>query len=130
VQENRTVGNSTFHVLLRGLWLNGNFCFLFQYLEMWTDGDEDKLHISRFVPKRIDRRIKNLFLERSTIYLILDTPHTAHCTLLDVTGGKPIGVLLQSILSVSAINPLVAFYEIHGGKREVLLYHNYNMCTS
>jgi hypothetical protein len=26
----------------------------------------------------------------------------------DVTGGKPIAVLLQSILSVSAINPLVA----------------------
>jgi hypothetical protein len=37
----------------------------------------------------------------------------------DVTGGKPIGVLLQSIPSVSAINPLVAFYDIHGRKREV-----------
>jgi hypothetical protein len=38
----------------------------------------------------------------------------------DVTGGKPIAVLLQSISGVSAINPLVAFYDIHGGKREVL----------
>jgi hypothetical protein len=28
----------------------------------------------------------------------------------DVTGGKPIAVLLQSISGVSAINPLVAFY--------------------
>jgi hypothetical protein len=28
----------------------------------------------------------------------------------DVTGGKLIAVLLQSILGVSAINPLVAFY--------------------
>jgi hypothetical protein len=37
-----------------------------------------------------------------------------------VTGGKPIAVLLQSILDVSAINPLVAFYDILGGKREVL----------
>jgi hypothetical protein len=37
----------------------------------------------------------------------------------DVTGGKPIAVLLQSISGVSAINPLVAFYDIHGGKREV-----------
>jgi hypothetical protein len=36
----------------------------------------------------------------------------------DVTGGKPIVVLLQSISD--AINPLVAFYAIHGGKREVL----------
>jgi hypothetical protein len=41
----------------------------------------------------------------------------------DVTGGKPIAVLLQSISAVSAINPLVAFYDIHGGKREVLLFY-------
>jgi hypothetical protein len=34
----------------------------------------------------------------------------------DVTGGKPIAVLLQSMSGVSAINPLVAFYDIHGGK--------------
>jgi hypothetical protein len=33
----------------------------------------------------------------------------------DVTVGKPIAVLLQSILGVSAINLLVAFYDIHGG---------------
>jgi hypothetical protein len=33
----------------------------------------------------------------------------------DVTGGKPIAVLLH---------PLVAFYNIHGGKREVLLFYN------
>jgi hypothetical protein len=39
----------------------------------------------------------------------------------DVTGGRPIAVLLQSISGVSAINPLVAFYDIHGIKREVLL---------
>jgi hypothetical protein len=40
----------------------------------------------------------------------------------DVTGGKPIAVLLQSISGVSAINPLVAFYDIHGGKREMLFF--------
>jgi hypothetical protein len=40
----------------------------------------------------------------------------------DVTGGKPIAVLLQCISGVSAINPLVAFYDIHGGKREVLFF--------
>jgi hypothetical protein len=34
----------------------------------------------------------------------------------DVTGDKPIAVLLQSISSVNAINPLIAFYDIHGGK--------------
>jgi hypothetical protein len=41
----------------------------------------------------------------------------------DVTGGKPIAVLLQSISGVSAINPLVAFYDIYEGKREVLFFY-------
>jgi hypothetical protein len=41
----------------------------------------------------------------------------------DLTGGKPIAVLLQSISGVSAINPLVAFYDIHRGKREVLFFY-------
>jgi hypothetical protein len=41
----------------------------------------------------------------------------------DVPGGKPIAVLLQFISGVSAINPLVAFYDINGGKREVLFYY-------
>jgi hypothetical protein len=40
----------------------------------------------------------------------------------DVTGGKPIA-LLQSIPGVSAINPLVAFCDIHGGKRVVLFFY-------
>jgi hypothetical protein len=41
----------------------------------------------------------------------------------EVTGGKPIADFLQSISGVSAINPLVAFYDIHGGKREVLFFY-------
>jgi hypothetical protein len=41
----------------------------------------------------------------------------------DVTGGKPIAVLLQPISGTSAINPLVAFYDAHGGKREVLFFY-------
>jgi hypothetical protein len=40
-----------------------------------------------------------------------------------VIGGKPIAVLLQSISDVSAINPLVAFYDIHGRKGEVLFFY-------
>jgi hypothetical protein len=40
----------------------------------------------------------------------------------DVT-GKPIAVWSQSISDVSAINPLVAFYDIHGRKREVLFFY-------
>jgi hypothetical protein len=40
-----------------------------------------------------------------------------------VTGGTPIAVLLQSISGESAINSLVAFYDIHGGKREFLFFY-------
>jgi hypothetical protein len=43
----------------------------------------------------------------------------------DVIGGKPIAVSSQSISDVSAINSLVVFYDIHGGKREVLFF-NFN----
>jgi hypothetical protein len=41
----------------------------------------------------------------------------------DMTGGQPIAALLQAISGVSAINPLVAFYDIHEGKREVLFFN-------
>jgi hypothetical protein len=41
----------------------------------------------------------------------------------DVTGGKTIAVLSQFISGVNAINPLVAFYAIHGRKREVLFFY-------
>jgi hypothetical protein len=41
----------------------------------------------------------------------------------DVTDGMPIAILLQSLSDVSAINPLVAFYDIHGGKREALFFY-------
>jgi hypothetical protein len=41
----------------------------------------------------------------------------------DVTGGKTIAVLLQTITGVSVINPLDAFYDIHGRKREVLFFY-------
>jgi hypothetical protein len=40
-----------------------------------------------------------------------------------MTGGKLIAILLQSISGVSAINALVAFYDIHGGKRGVLFFY-------
>jgi hypothetical protein len=38
-----------------------------------------------------------------------------------VTGGKPIAVLLQSYSGVSAINPLVAFYDIQKKERGAIL---------
>jgi hypothetical protein len=44
----------------------------------------------------------------------------------DVTGGKPIAICSQSISGsgVAAANPLVAFYDIHGRKREVVLFRS------
>jgi hypothetical protein len=45
----------------------------------------------------------------------------------EVTGGKPNAVLLQSISGVNVINTLVAFYNIHGAKRERnIIYKKYN----
>jgi hypothetical protein len=49
--------------------------------------------------------------------------HLAMRNTADVTGGMPIAVLLQSISGVNAINHLVAFYDIHGEKREVLFFY-------
>jgi hypothetical protein len=40
----------------------------------------------------------------------------------DEIGGKPITVGSSSISGVSAINPLVVFYDIRGRKGEVLLF--------
>jgi hypothetical protein len=39
------------------------------------------------------------------------------------TGGKPIAASSQSISGVSAINPSMAFYDIHGRKGEVLFFY-------
>jgi hypothetical protein len=37
----------------------------------------------------------------------------------NVKGGKPITVSSLTISGVSAVNPLVAFYDIHGRRREL-----------
>jgi hypothetical protein len=41
----------------------------------------------------------------------------------DVTGGKPIDVRSQSISGVNAVNPLIAFYDIHVRKGEIVFSH-------
>jgi hypothetical protein len=48
--------------------------------------------------------------------------HPRFTKVYPVTGGKPIADLLQCISGLSAINPFVAFYDMHGRKREVLFY--------
>jgi hypothetical protein len=42
----------------------------------------------------------------------------------DVTDGKPIAVSLQSISGGDAVNPLVAFYDIHGERVLSILLKN------
>jgi hypothetical protein len=41
----------------------------------------------------------------------------------DVTGGLSIAVRPQPISGVSDVNPLVAFYDIQGRKKEVLFFY-------
>jgi hypothetical protein len=41
----------------------------------------------------------------------------------DVTGGKSIAVRPQTISGENGINPLAAFYDINGGKREVFFFY-------
>jgi hypothetical protein len=41
----------------------------------------------------------------------------------EVTGDKPIAFSSLSISGVSAIDPLVAFYDIHARKREQLFFY-------
>jgi hypothetical protein len=53
---------------------------------------------------------------KSEINYIIIIIHTA-------TSGKPIAVWSQSISGISAVDPSIAFYDIHRRKREVLLFY-------
>jgi hypothetical protein len=72
---------------------------------------------SRFIPQGI-AEASQMFLRDVYILLKLLLRNTA-----DVTSGKLIAVWSQSISGVSAINPLVDFYDIHGRKREVPFFY-------
>jgi hypothetical protein len=74
---------------------------------------------SRFITKGITE-VSQIFLRERHIFLTLHSPNLVNTA--DKTGGKTIAVSFQSISGVSAINHLVAFYDIHGGKREILLF--------
>jgi hypothetical protein len=73
---------------------------------------------SRFIPEGV-AEVSQIFL-RDTHVLPKLVRYEEHCRR---DRCEPIAVLLQSISGVSAINPLVAFYDIHGGKREVLFFY-------
>jgi hypothetical protein len=71
----------------------------------------------RFIPEGV-AEVSQIFLRDPTFYQKEIAVRTTA-----VTGDKPIAVLLQCISGVTAINSLVAFYDIHGGKREVLFVY-------
>jgi hypothetical protein len=71
---------------------------------------------SRFIPEGV-AEVSQIFRQDTHVLPKLAMRNTG-----DVTGDKPIAVLLQSISGVSAINPLVTFYDIHGRKRVVIFF--------
>jgi hypothetical protein len=72
---------------------------------------------SRFIPKGEAEAFQILLPDAHVLPNCLAMMKTA-----DMTRGKSIAVYSQCILGVSAINPLVAFYNIHWRKREVLFF--------
>jgi hypothetical protein len=75
-------------------------------------------YYSRFISEEVAETSQVFLLDTYVFPNYLALNNTA-----DVTDGKPIAVLSQSISGVNAINPIVTFYDIHGGKRDVLLYY-------
>jgi hypothetical protein len=69
-------------------------------------------------PKGLQRRLRYSSETPTFFQNYLAMRNTA-----DVTGGNSIAVRLQSISGLIAVNPFVAFYDIHGRKREVLFIY-------
>jgi hypothetical protein len=68
-------------------------------------------------PKGYQRHLRH-FSQTPTLYAnCLAMSNTA-----DLTSGKSIAVWSQSISGVNAVIPLVAFYDVHGRKRKILLF--------
>jgi lipid-A-disaccharide synthase-like uncharacterized protein len=70
---------------------------------------------SRFIPDGVAEASQIFVQTRFTLKFL---SYEKHCR-----RGKPIAVWSQLILGVSAICPLVAFYDIHGRKEEVLFFY-------
>jgi hypothetical protein len=72
-------------------------------------------------PRRVSRVISNIRETplRSTFY----QNYLAMRNTADKTGGKPIAVRSQSISGMSAVNRLVAIYDLRERKSEVLFFY-------
>jgi hypothetical protein len=76
---------------------------------------------SRFIPKGAAEASQILHRDA---HVLPQSP--SYEVTAEVTGGKSIAVQSQSISGLSATNPLVAFYDIYGRKREVLFFYFVN----
>jgi hypothetical protein len=88
-------------------------CFYVSYNNVYIKKKYINIHTyhPRFIPEGV-AEVSQIFSESPTFYQkVLAMRNTAN-----EIGGKPIAIFLQSISGVSAINPLDAFYDIHGGK--------------
>jgi hypothetical protein len=85
------------------------------YLQPWKQLCNVHTYHSRLIPVRVAEASQIFSQDAHVLQNYLSMRNTA-----DVTVGKPIAVRSQSVSGVSAITPLVAFYDIHGRKREVL----------
>jgi hypothetical protein len=75
-------------------------------------------HHSRFIPEGVAKTSQILLRDTHILPELLATKNT-----VEVTGGKPVAIQLQSISGVlTPVNHLVAFYDIRGRKGEVLFF--------
>jgi hypothetical protein len=77
---------------------------------------------SRFIPEGVAEASQIFFQDAHLAPKLFS--YEKYCKYC-VIGGKPIAVRSQFISGVSAINPLVAFYDIHGREGEVLFFFWY-----
>jgi hypothetical protein len=96
------------------LWLTINLKYIFLYDLLLRPFSSFRIHTyrSRLIPEEV--------AEASQIFLLYQN-YLAMRNTADVTGGLLPSDCVNS--GASAINPLVAFYDIHGRKREVVFFY-------
>jgi hypothetical protein len=75
---------------------------------------------SRLIPKGV-AEVSQIFLRDAHVLPKLLRYDSSLLHTADMTGDKSIAVCSQSISGASAVNPLAAFYDIHGRKRGAIL---------
>jgi hypothetical protein len=71
-------------------------------------------------PRKCSRGVLNIPPRRSTFH----QNNSALRNTAEATGSKPFAVWLQLISGGDAVNLLVAFYDIHGRKKEMLYFYS------